>query len=395
MIEVPYGRVPYPLDLGCTATVLELPTPPVLRDLPAMIEEDLAAPSRDRITVIVSDATRNEPRRLVLEALARHLPATRLTSAIATGTPPSPLPPINLALDLLRDAHLVHHDSDRATDLGGLGVTSLGTLIRVHRCSGEADLVIVTGCLPPHYVAGAGTQAISPGPGLCAVTAIRIDPALKTASHARERIAGGNPCREDLGEAVAMVAAQTFLLDGGSAADGALHAVGAGDLARAFRSAVERVRAWFHVPAPRAWFRVPAPRARFRVPAPRARFRVPAPRASLGIASDVLPSPASPYQAAKIATAVASLILDSGMLPLVAVCAAGISEVVNEAVFRIAVLPRLVLGVARALDVPGVLADDLVRRGRVAGEGSRRGGWAERTRLTLPRASHLLFEAST
>jgi len=76
-------------------------------------------------------------------------------------------------------------------------------------------------------------------------------------------------------------------------------------------------------------------------------------------------------------------------------CAAGINAVVNKAVVRIAVLPRLILGVARTLvsslgpssavrTLPGYAAstNQLVRQhaGNI---------------LTLPRASDLLFEAST
>jgi len=158
-------------------------------------------------------------------------------------------------------------------------------------------------------------------PGLSAATAIRIDPALKTATHTRAGIAGGNPSPP-------------------TSAANATSAAG-----------------------------------------PRTQPR--------------LPSTASPYRAAKIATAVAPLALDSGILPLVTECAAGINAVVNEAVVRIAVLPRLALGVARTLvsslgpppavrTLPGYAAsvNQLIRQ-------------HARDTLALPRASQLLFEAST
>src|SRR5688500_13734826 len=105
MIELPYGRLPYPLDPGPHATILAPPALPPAPDLASLIDTALAAPlglpSLDqlvrpgaRVTVIVSDATRREPRRAFLEALARHLPATHWTLAIATGTHgPSQLAP--------------------------------------------------------------------------------------------------------------------------------------------------------------------------------------------------------------------------------------------------------------------------------------------------------------
>ena len=68
-----------------------------------------------------------------------------------------------------------------------------------------------------------------------------------------------------------------------------------------------------------------------------------APRASLVIASDAPPVTASLYQAAKIAAAVAPLVAPDGTLLLAAECPEGTGplDVVNEAIFRIGVLPRL------------------------------------------------------
>jgi lactate racemase len=75
----------------------------------------------------------------------------------------------------------------------------------------------------------------------------------------------------------------------------------------------------------------------------RAWFTVRARRSSFVIASDALPVTASLYQAAKIAAAVAPLVEENGTLALVAECPDGIGplETVNEAIFRIGILPRL------------------------------------------------------
>src|SRR5690606_28848433 len=72
-------------------------------------------------------------------------------------------------------------------------------------------------------------------------------------------------------------------------------------------------------------------------------FTVRARPAPLVIASDRLPVTASLYQSAKIAAATATLVEPGGTLVVVAECTEGTGplDVVNEAIFRIGVLPRL------------------------------------------------------
>ena len=378
MVELPYGHAPYRLDLtGRDATVIEprpLPPPPALT---ALLDAALAAPigrpalaalvsAGSRVTVIVSDATRTEPRSELLEALRRHLPAVRWTIAIATGTHgPSPLAPLGLP-DI--EATVLNHDGHHADGLVELGVTRRGTPVRIHRCVLDADLVIATGCIRPHYFAGfgAGVKAIFPGLGEAA--AIRVNHTLKTAPGARAGIVDGNPCREDLEEAVAMVPTPGFLLNGVCGPDGLLHAAVAGDLRGAFRAGADLARSWFTVRSPRA---------------------------PIVIASDALPVTATLYQAAKIAAACADLVEPGGTLVLAAECPDGIGPlpVVNESVFRLGVLPRLAPGVSIRLvsalspsKVACTLVDYAASIESVLGERAGRV-------VVIPRASQLIIEA--
>jgi nickel-dependent lactate racemase len=378
MIELPYGRTPYLLDLaGREVTVVTPPRMPPPPRLDEVLDAALASPvgspplsalvSRGaRVTVVVSDATRAEPRAELLSALRRHLPEVRWTIAIATGTHgPSPLDALGLPDDL--GATFVNHDGHRPDDLVELGVTSRGTPVRLHRCVLDADLVIATGCIRPHYFAGFGAGVKAIFPGLGEATAIRINHALKTAPGARAGIVDGNPCREDLEEAVALVPTPTFLLDGVCGPDGAIHAAVAGDLHTAFRAGVARARPWFTVRAHRA---------------------------PIVVASDVLPVTASLYQAAKIAAAVADLVEPGGMLVLAAECPDGTGPlpVVNEAIFRIGVLPRLApdvtIHLVSALD-PSIVARTLTTHAASVEEVVlHRAGPI----LVAPRASQLLFQ---
>jgi lactate racemase len=384
MVELPYGRVPYPLDLGSRpAVIVEPPRLSEPRALSVLLDEALAAPlgrppverllrRGDRLTVIVSDVTRDEPRRAFLEALRPRIPAgVTWTIAIATGTHgPCGIERLDLPEDLVRAARIVDHDGHRDTDLVMLGITSRGTPVPVHRCVVEADLVIATGCIRPHYFAGFGAGAKAVFPGLGGAGAIRRNHQLKTEPTSRAGIVDGNPCRADLEEAVALLRTPTFLLDGVCGPDHRIHAAVAGDLVDAFRRGADLARPWFTVRSPRA---------------------------SLVIASDTPPVTSSLYQAAKIAAAVADLVAPAGTLALVAECPDGVGPLatVNEAIFRIGVLPRLAPGVS--IELISTLASDVVAQTLVhhAPSLDELVARSHGPIVVVPRASQLLCEATS
>jgi lactate racemase len=326
VLELPYGRAPYRLDLaGRAASILAPPVRPPPRSVDELLADALHAPigrpalrtfagPRAHVTVIVSDTTRAEPRTQFLAALAAELPHARWTVAIATGTHgPTTVAALGIPPHY---ATIINHDGHAPTDLVELGVTTRGTPVRLHRCLVETDLVIATGCIKPHYFAGFGAGVKAIFPGLGEASAIRTNHRLKTADGARAGIVDENPCRLDLEEAVSFLPTPTYLLNGVCAPDGLVHAAVAGDPLAAFRHGCDLARPWFTVRAPRA---------------------------ALVIGSDVLPVTASLYQAAKIASACAPLVAPDGDLVLVAECAEGVEPIatVNEAIFRIGVLPRL------------------------------------------------------
>jgi lactate racemase len=377
-VELPYGRTPLRLvgershiEVLCARELAAAPPLDALLDnaldqpLASKTLNDLVQ-SHGRVTVIVSDSTRDEPRASFLRVIRRRLPAVRLTIAVATGTHgPCDVAGLGLDDEILRDATLVMHDGHSDANLVALGTTARGTPVRVHRSVLDADLVIATGCIRPHYFAGfgAGIKAIFPGLGQAA--AIRINHRLKSEPGARAGIVDGNPCRSDLAEAVAMIATPMFLLNGVCAPSGAVHAVVAGDVERAFRAGVGLARPWFSVAARPA---------------------------SLVIASDALPVSASLYQAAKIAAAAAPLVAPDGELVIAAECHAGVGplQTVNEAILRIGVLPRLARGVRVSLvsGLPRQAVEQTLLQFRAALP------VIDRRALVLPRASQLICEAS-
>jgi nickel-dependent lactate racemase len=347
VVELPYGRHPYALDLGARPhRVLEARARPTPRPLAALLDAALDAPiggpslasisAGARVTLIVSDASRAEPREAFIEAIRRRLPDVRWTIAIATGTHgPAPVASLGLPADLLAAATIINHDGHDRRELVDLGQTSAGTPVCVHRCAIETELVVATGCIRPHYFAGFGAGGKAIFPGLGEARAIRINHRLKTEPGARAGILDGNPCRADLDEAVARVPAPIFLVNGVCDPAGGVQDVVAGDVRAAFRAGAERARPWFTLRA------TPA---------------------SVVIASDALPVTASLYQAAKIAAAATPLVAPGGMLVVVAECADGIGplEVVNDAILRIGVLPRLPAN-ARLVLVSAIARADLAR----------------------------------
>jgi len=206
-VELPYGRQPLAFDAGShPVTVVqaaELPEPPPLRQLLVDALANATDPvfgtlvrAHERVTVIVSDSTRKEPRQEMLTALGDNIePKTRITLAIATGTHgPCRIEDLGISQRSLNSAHvIVNHDGHSDVDLVELGTTSRGTPVRVHRCLVEADVVIATGCIRPHYFAGFGAGAKAFFPGLGQATAIRINHKLKTEPLARAGIVDGNP----------------------------------------------------------------------------------------------------------------------------------------------------------------------------------------------------------
>ncbi|MGE0550640.1 MAG: lactate racemase domain-containing protein [Kofleriaceae bacterium] len=383
MIELPYGRTPYPLDLpGREVTVVEAAALSQPAAVEGLIDDALRSPigrprvesmvsTGARITVVVSDPTRSEPRAPFLRALRERIQSVNWTIAVATGTHGAcDLSKLEIPDELLAGATIVNHDGHQLAELVELGTTAHGTPVRVHRCVVEADLVIATGCIRPHYFAGFGAGVKAVFPGLGEAVAIRKNHELKQEPTSRAGIFVGNACRDDLEQAAAMIATPMFLLNGVCGPDAAVHDVVAGDPVAAFRAGAMRAQVWFGARAPRA---------------------------PLVIASDRLPVTASLYQAAKIAAAAAPLVAPGGDLVIAAECADGTGplSVVNDAIFRIGVLPRLAAGVSIWL-VSSLsehqVAQTMVRHAKTVEQvAAQRSGHI----VVIPSASQLLLEASS
>lgn len=324
MRTVAYGSRPLPLPEGLAADVLLPPAPPPEVDPDELLARAFAqpvqspplaqlAPAGARVTVIVSDATRDEPRGLLFHAVRRelaHIPDGNITIAVANGThAPGPRAALGLGADVLAKHHLINHDGSDLASLVDLGTTARGTRVRIHRAAAEADLIVCTGRIKPHYFAGYGAGAKSLFPGLGAREDIRKNHALKEHPSSRLGRVAGNACREDLEEAVRLVRAKTFLLNVVMSGDRPIGAV-AGDLIAAHRRGCDLARPFCEVHAEPA---------------------------DIVVVSDSLPLTMNLYQAAKLLAPAGWLTKPGGVVVLAAECPRGTGpvDVVNEGIWRI------------------------------------------------------------
>jgi nickel-dependent lactate racemase len=326
VIELGYGAHSLALPEGLVAEVLAPAAPPAVDDLEATLAGALAQPvgsrplrevvtARTRAVVIVSDASRDEPRAELYAAVRRELAVLgddQITLAVANGTH-APGDPAGLGLppEVLRRHRLVNHDGHDLAGMVEVGKTSRGTRLRVNRCLAEADLVVTTGRIKPHYFAGygGGTKGIFPGLGFA--EDIRQNHRLKADPASSLGRADLNPCREDLEEAARRLGRDTFMLNVVEAGGAILGAV-AGDIVLAHREGVRRLRPWVEVEA--------AP-------------------ADVVIVSAPLPVSGSLYQASKLVPPAGLLLRDGGVVIVAAECPDGIGpiQVVNEGIFKLGV----------------------------------------------------------
>ena len=328
-IELPFGHGTVVAETAATVATVAVPPRVEAPSIDALCDRALDVPigsarledrvrAGDRVTLIVSDATRDEPRSAFVAAVRARLPAVRLTLAIATGTHgrAGGLDALGLDARTVGAAAVIDHDGHDDAALVTVGTTARGTPVQVHRACVDTDLVIATGVIRAHYFAGFGAGAKAIFPGLASSRAARINHLWKRDPAARAGAVDDNPCRLDLEEAARLAAPRSFLLDGVADRHDQVRAAVAGDLDAAFRAGAA-------IAAP--WLTASARRSRCIVVADRA------------------PVTRSLYQASKCVAAVAPWLVDGGRIVVVAPCEDGLGplDVVNRGIYELGLVPRL------------------------------------------------------
>lgn len=213
----------------------------------------------ETVLVIVNDATRPTPTEAMLGVL---LPAFRragiavknLSILVATGAHRAPTEPeyrqiLGSLYDTLR-MRCFYHDSKNEAGLIELGTTRNGTPIVLNRLLFQADRIIATGSVEPHYFAGftGGRKAFLPG--VAAFRTIKANHKLALSPKARSLALDGNPVHEDMMDALPLLKAPVFSFMTVLDKEQRVAAAAAGDLLGSFYAAVEIAKRVFCVSVP-------------------------------------------------------------------------------------------------------------------------------------------------
>ncbi|MFP3090053.1 nickel-dependent lactate racemase [Treponema sp. TIM-1] len=212
-----------------------------------------------RILIIINDATRPTPTEAILRAL---IPALEqggiktedLTLLVATGAHRKPTEEeyhqiLGTFYDKLR-VRAVHHDARKDEDMADLGRTRNGTPILLNKRLFEADRIIATGSVEPHYFGGftGGRKAFLPG--IAAFRTIEANHKQALSPSSRSLALEGNPVHEDMMDALPLITAPIFSFMTVLNKDQQVAAATAGDLLASFYAAVEVARKIFCVSIP-------------------------------------------------------------------------------------------------------------------------------------------------
>jgi nickel-dependent lactate racemase len=298
----------------------------------------LLAGTRSRVTVLVSDATRDEPRGEMFAAVRESLSFlsdSAVTIVIASGTHAPRAAGTALGPDILRRYPVIVHDGADAAACVDLGVTPQGTRVRVNRAVVETDLVVSLGRVRPHYFAGYSGGAKGIFPGLGHTPDVRQNHLLKADPTARLGRLDDNRCRLDMEAATALVPAPKFLLNVVADCENAAVDAVAGDIVLAHREAARRAARWFHIDAPSA---------------------------PVVVTSDRPPVTSSLYQAAKLLPPAGALLEEGGTAVLVADCSEGTGplDVVNRGIYELGV--RLAMPKDHVVRLVSRLSSELAAR---------------------------------
>lgn len=231
IVMLAYGQTSLEIDVPVDATVVAPAHHSAVTDevgaVLAALEQPVAGPPlRDllrpgaRVAISVCDATRPQPRKPMLAAIASVLegivPPKDVVVLIATGThAPSTKSQLREMLgdEVIERWRVVDHDSRNPSSLHDLGNID-GVPVFLNREWVDADIRITTGFVEPHFFAGfsGGPKMVAPGlAGLETVLELH-SPARIADPRATFGVVEGNPVHDAI-RAIAAATGVTFAVD--------------------------------------------------------------------------------------------------------------------------------------------------------------------------------------
>jgi nickel-dependent lactate racemase len=321
-IEIPYLDRFFPLEFpdGNLLAIAEPNEYKARGSAEEMTAEALAGPYESkslaeflagsrRLLIIINDATRPTPTEAILKGI---LPVAEkagiadkdITLLVATGAHRAPTDAEYRQILGGFYGRLAHrcaaHDARADADMVDIGTTRNGTPMLLNKKLFEADRIIATGSVEPHYFAGftGGRKAFLPG--IASYKTIEANHKNALSPAARSLALDGNPVHEDMMDALPLIKAPVFSVMTILNREQGVAAVTAGDLMASFYAAVEIARKIFCV----------------NVPA----------KADIVVSVAKFPMDIDLYQSQKAIDNGAAALKDGGVLILVSSCRDGIGD---------------------------------------------------------------------
>ncbi|MCE5255331.1 MAG: nickel-dependent lactate racemase [Spirochaetaceae bacterium] len=263
LYEIPYGQQAIGIEIPGSLAVAVLEPGKLPKASGASIQQALANPfdspsfgafleGSHSVLVIINDATRPTPTRLVLDEIADSLAAFSPRFLIATGAHRAPTEAeyrqiFGVHYDRFRNSTTAH-DARDPSSLADLGQTRNGTPILLNKAIFEADRIIIIGSVEPHYFAGytGGRKAFLPG--IAGYATIEANHRLALSPMARALELERNPVSQDMDDALTHLHVPIFSIMTVLDKDQAIAWCSAGDIRSSFNDAVVKANAIFTVP---------------------------------------------------------------------------------------------------------------------------------------------------
>lgn len=275
MYKVPYGKGELAFDLppGMHGTVVESRTVPPIADVPAAIAEAMAKPVNspplremarpgDIACIVFTDITRASPDYLLVPPVLRELEAAGvrdediiLLCGIGMHRPSTPEEKIaKLGAEVVARYRVIDNEPQNPAALVDLGTTESGTPSSVHRAAYEVDVLIATGIVEPHQLAGysGGRKTVAVGAAGEAMIAYTHGPQMVEHPGVRLGRIEGNPFHETITEAAGR-AGLRFIVNVVLDDEKRVVAVRAGEPTVAFLDLVALARSMYEVPVPQQY----------------------------------------------------------------------------------------------------------------------------------------------
>lgn len=215
--------------------------------IPNRLRDDIQNSRARDVAIIVNDITRPTPYRHMLPPLleeirAAGLPDSAVRFVVATGVHRgNTFAEIQemFGRDTAARYTFLNHDCDRESDLVYLGTLRHGSELWVNRAVTDADYVIATGVIAPHYFAGfsGGRKAVLPG--VSGRATITTNHSHLTDKDAAVGNLNGNPVHQEMMDAARKVGVNFILNVVPDSTGKNIVGVVAGDLEKAWLAGVE------------------------------------------------------------------------------------------------------------------------------------------------------------